>query len=159
MKKIALIIALFLISALGSAQSTGFSAIDGKLLWENVFITSETNIPAIIQRHSRLKIISEKGSVYKGTATGVGSSCPGTSKILKSEYNFDFEIEVAEGKYRVTVSNIRFIAKNKSVTAAGKYYITDSDIATTHTAETDLACIDAYLNKIFAMTFIYKSRS
>lgn len=159
MKKKAFIIALFLFAIISNAQSTGFSAVGGKLLWENVFITSETNIPAIIQRHSRLKIISEKGPLYKGTATGVGSSCPETSKILKSEYNFDFEIEVAEGKYRVTVSNIRFTGKGKASTEAGKYYITNNELTATNIAEKDLACIDAYLNKIFTMTFIYKSRS
>lgn len=159
MKKIALIITLFLFTVVCSAQSTGFSAIGSKLVWENVFITSETNIPAIIQRHSRLKIVSEKGAVYKGIATGVGSSCEGTSKALKSGYNFDFEIEVAEGKYRVTVSNIRFVSKSKILTEADKYYIANSQITTTSIAQTDLACIDAYLNKIFTMTFIYKSRS
>ena len=158
MKTIATIITFLLISGICTAQSTGFTAVGEKLIWENVFISNETNITSIITRHSRLKIISVKGQVYKGVATGVSSSCPGTSKALKSEYNFDFEIEASEGKYRVTVSNIKFVGK-KAGSNADKLYIAGGTIKSTKSNEADLACIDAYLNKVFTMTFVYKSRS
>lgn len=155
MKKLALIIVMSLITSITIAQSTGFVAMGGKLVWENVFISNEANIQSLISRHSRLKIISAKGQVYKGVATGVSSSCEGTSKNLKSEYGFDFEIEKSDGKYRVTVTNLHF--KNKAT--AEKYYIASGTIKASVINNADLACIDAYLNKLFSMTFSYKNRS
>ena len=101
---------------------------DSKVVWENVFISSETNIPNVIARHSRLKVTSSADNVYKGRGIDVRNTCPGTSSFFKDDLSFDFEIELRDGKYRVTITNMVYskkFKKQKIVTPAEKYFLSD----------------------------------
>jgi len=161
MKRIVLVIILF-VSLAVSAQSNSFIASNNKLVWENVFISNETNIPSLIARHTRLKITSFTATVYKGTGNDLRNTCPGASAFMKDDFSFDFEIEISDGKYRVTVSNLVFKKAKKKAgkkTAAETYFIKDGDIIINDVIATDLTCLDSYFNKIFTMTAVYKNRS
>jgi hypothetical protein len=153
---------LFLFSLSCFAQGNNFIVENGKLVWENVFISSETNIPNIIGRHSRLKIITADGAVYRGKGIELRNTCPGTSDFLKDDYSFDFEIELRDGKYRVTITNIVFskkLKKQKTITIAETYLFENSKIKTDAITAADLGCIENYITKLFSPIMAYKSKS
>ena len=162
MKKLFLI-ALLLSYSIGCvAQSNSFTTDNDKLIWENVFISSETNIPNLIARHTRLKITSVANAVYRGYGTDVRNTCPGTSDFLKDDFSFNFEIEPRDGKYRVTITNIIFSKKvktKKSATASEKLLLEKGALKTGTKAEADFTCLENYFTKIFSMTSLYKNRS
>ncbi|MXN89758.1 hypothetical protein GR160_00825 [Flavobacterium sp. Sd200] len=156
------VIFLFLYSLSGIAQDNNFIVEKDKLVWENVFISTETNIPNIVGRHSRLKIISSEGLVYKGKAVELRNTCPGSSNLLKNDYSYDFEIELKEGKYRVTVSNIVFykkVKKQKVVSTAESNFIENAKLKQDATTLADLTCIENYIVKLFSPIMAYKSKS
>jgi len=157
-----LMMVLFSFSINCFAQDTNFLVSNGKVVWENVFISNETNIPNIIARHTRLKITSSSDNVYKGRGIDVRNTCPGTSDFFKDDLSFDFEIEVRDGKYRVTVANMVFSKgpkKQKATTAAEKYFLADSKIKTGGEADTNFTCLENYFTKLFSMNLAYKSKS
>lgn len=158
MKKLILLILMF-VSLSGMCQVNSFMISNDKLIWENVFISSEANIPNTISRHVRLKITSSDGTIYKGTGTDIKNTCPGTSDFMKDgfSFSFNFEIELSEGKYRVTISNLVFSKSNKK-TEAEKYFIENGLLKKDGKIEADLTCLDNYFNKIFTVTAIYKNR-
>jgi len=161
MKKI-FFIALFSFSLSCLAQETNFLVSDSKVVWENVFISSETNIPNVIARHTRLKIISSADNIYKGKGIDVRNTCPGTSGFFKDDLSFDFEIELRDGKYRVTVTNMVFskkVKKQKMQTPAEKYFLTDEVLKTGGENTVDFTCLENYFTKLFSMTMVYKNKS
>lgn len=161
MKKIFFLV-LFSFSVSCIAQDTNFLVNDGKLMWENVFISSESNIPNIIARHTRLKVLSSFNNIYKGKGIDIRNTCPGTSAFFKDDLSFDFEIELRDGKYRVTITNMVFakkVKKLKTITPAEKYLLLDSALKTGGEAELDYACLENYFNKIFSMNLAYKTKS
>ncbi|KGO88566.1 hypothetical protein Q765_01270 [Flavobacterium rivuli WB 3.3-2 = DSM 21788] len=161
MKKIFFVV-LFLLSVTCFAQETNFLVSDSKVVWENVFISSETNIPNVIARHSRLKITSSADNIYKGKGIDVRNTCPGTSDFFKDDLSFDFEIELRDGKYRVTITNMVYskkIKKQKTVTPAEKYFLTDDALKTGEAANVDFTCLENYFTKLFSMTMVYKNKS
>jgi hypothetical protein len=158
MKKTLLLIVCVLFTFSAFSQDTSFAVVNGKLVWEDVIISQETNIPAIVTRHSKLSITKVEGAVYKGKATGLTSSCSDASKILKNEYNFSFEIEMSEGKYRITITDIVFTGKGGG-RAEGFYIEKNPRADELANNSTDLTCLDAYFTKLFTMTSVYKTKS
>lgn len=161
MKKFLLIV-LFSFSLSGFAQENNFLVSSSKLIWENVFISSETNIPNLIARHSRLKITSANDAIYKGKGIDVRNTCPGTSDFLKDDLSFDFEIELRDGKYRVTITNLLFAKKNKkqkATTPGEKYLLSEGEVKTDDITNADLICLENYFTKLFSMNTAYKSKS
>ena len=159
MKKIILIL-LFSFSCY--SQATNFIVSKEKLVWENVFISNETNIPGIIARHSRLTIFSSANTIYTGKATDLKNTCPGTSDFIKDDLSFNFEIELRDGKYRVTISNLVFCnkVKDKKInTPAEKYFIEKSSLKPGTVMQTDLGCLENYFIKLFSARMTYKNRS
>lgn len=153
---------LFLLSVSCFAQDNNFIVENEKLVWENVFISSETNIPNIVGRHSRLKIMSSDGALYRGKGIELRNTCAGTSDFLKDDYSFDFEIELRDGKYRVTITNIIFSKKTKklkSTTLAENYFLENGKIKSDTVTTADLACIENYIIKVFSPIMAYKSKS
>lgn len=151
------IIFLMLFSVHCWAQSDGFAMRNKNLVWENVIISSETNIPGLIERHPRLKITSSNKSVYKGTGSHVKNTCPGVSAFMENELSFNFEIELGDGKYRVTVSDLVYHT-GKSKATAEKLLLEKGGLKQDATTKTDLDCLGAYFNRIFAMTMVYKNK-
>lgn len=140
------------------SQTTGFVARHKNLVWENVVITNETNIPALIARHPRLAITSSNKTLHKGTGTLFKNTCPGASAFMDFEFSFDFEIEAGDGKYRVTVSNLVYHTVKGKKTAAEKYFLEKGLLKHDEISNKDLNCLDAYLNRIFTMTQLYKNK-
>lgn len=162
MRKFTFFIFLFLISISGFSQATGFAVANNQLVWENVFVSNEMNVPSLIGRHSKMKIVSSDGTIYKGVAKDILiSSCTDASKIFKYGVNFSFEIELSDGKYRVTVSDIIFNnqKKGKTKTPAEKSFVVSGKTKSTVEAVNDLTCLETYFNKVFTMMVIYKNRS
>lgn len=132
-------------------QTSNFSVKGNKLIWENVFISDESNISAALSKHPRLKIRSVYGKLHHGVASKIKNTCPDTSTFMNDEISFDFEIEESSGKYRVSVTNIRFSLKGKSQPAEN--YLTDKGtLKTTGVANRDIECIESFLNRTFTLT-------
>lgn len=140
-----------LISLQAFCQSNNFSVKVNTLIWENVFISNETNISAVLAKHPRLKIDSTAGKLHKGSAVKIKNTCPETSSYMNDDISFDFEIEESTGKYRVTVTNIKFTTKNKSRKAEA-YLVEKGSIKTENKAQRDIECIENYLNRTFTLT-------
>lgn len=142
------------------SQTKTFVLRDNAVIWENVFVTSETNIASILEKHPSLTIISDKNNIYKGIARNVKNSCPGTSEaFLDARYDFNFEIERSAGMYRVTISNLKILpaSKKQSVTAES-FFLEKGEIKNTSPGQTDLQCLDALFNRIFTATSLLKNK-
>lgn len=143
------------------SQSASFGVSNGKLFWENVYISNETNIPQLIKRHSKLKIDSVSKTIYKGHATSLKNTCDNASTYLDAEFNFNFEIELREGKYRVTISKLVFKDKknkSKNKTIDSELYYVENGVLKSSSGK-DLECLENYFNRIFSFTTLYKSKS
>lgn len=143
------------------SQSNSFGVRNEKLFWENVYISNESNIPQLIKRHSKLKIDSVSSTIYRGHATSLKNTCDGASTLLDAEFNFNFEIEIREGKYRVTITKLTFVGKknkSKNITVESELYFVENG-AVKSSAGKDLNCLENYFNRIFSFTTLYKSKS
>lgn len=148
MKNIQFVIILLFFCVTGYSQATEFAVIDNKLIWENVFVADGQNISMLVERNSRLKIISSDGKVYKGVGSKVLYKCGENSATLRKGYNFTFEIELVEGKYRVTVSDITFNTKVK--TTAEKHFMEAGKLKQDEVSVADMSCLQVYFGKVFA---------
>lgn len=146
-----------LLSIQAFCQTNNFSVKGSSLIWENVFISNETNISAVLAKHPRLKIDSTAGKLHKGNAVKIKNTCPETSLFMNDEISFDFEIEESTGKYRVTVTNIKFTNKGKSKNAES-YLIEKGAIKTGSIVQNDIECIENYLNRTFTLTQILNNK-
>ncbi len=158
MKKV-LFFLLFSVSCL--AQVNNFYAKNNTLVWENVIISDQDNIPELIQRHPRLSIISVSGTSYKGKGAEIRHTCEGCSSYMDNELSFDFEIRLSEGKYSVTVSNLIYKSvpqkeSLKKIETADNIILKNGSIR--EDIDEDLNCLDRYFSKIFSMTRVYKNK-
>lgn len=142
------------------AQTKAFTARNNTVIWENVFVTGETDVASILEKHPSLTITSHKGNKYKGVAKNVKNSCPGISEsFIDAQYNFSFEIERSAGMYSVTITKMKVISSVKNKTTNIETYLLEKgSIKTdTHTV-TDLSCLDALFNRMFTATNILKNK-
>nr|WP_322625846.1 hypothetical protein [uncultured Flavobacterium sp.] len=160
MKATKFLIILFLFALQGYAQATGFAVISNKVVWENVFVSDQQNISALIARHSRLKVTSTDGKVYKGVGKNIIYKCSDTSATLNKGYSFNFEVELVEGKYRVTITGIVFNTTGKTgKTQADAYFINDGKLKQDTLVVADMTCLEGYFNRIFSTSTTLKNRS
>ncbi|NDI99117.1 hypothetical protein GWA97_08535 [Flavobacterium sp. LaA7.5] len=138
------------------AQVSNFYVKDNDLVWENVIITDQNNIPELIQRHPRLNIISASGTLYKGKGTEIKHICEGCSSYMDNELSFDFEIKLSEGKYGITVFNLVYTLSPQKTVTAGDIMLKNGVIK--KEIEEDLACLNRFFGKIFSMTTVYKNK-
>lgn len=158
MKKVLLLLVFLYFTHPSASQVSNFAVLNGKLVWENVIIAREDNIPAMIATHAKLSVAKVSDVLYRGKASGLTSSCDDTSNVLKNEYNFNFEIEMSDGKYRVTITDIVFSGKRGG--KAERFYTNRrNDTLKTKGVNSDLSCLDAYFTKLFTMTGFYKTKS
>ena len=160
-KKIQLLFIAILLSANAFAQVNNFFVKDSRLIWENAFLSDNTSLPMLLQRHPRLTIVSTEGNIYKGQGSEIRTSCPGTSSFMEHEVSFDFEIEMSDGKYRATVYNLKFTSvdekKGKAVIKPESVVVAKGAIKKKYNE--DLNCLNSYFTRIFTMTPIYKNKS
>ena len=149
---------LFVVSQSVFAQVENFAVPDKKLVWENVYISNEANIPQLVERHSSLRIVSQSGNIFKGTASAVKCSCAESSSLLDNTFSFDFEIELREDKYRVTLTNFVF-SDGKKAKSGIIPYIKKNALKSDEKTKSDLSCLNNYFNRIFSMTVYYKNKS
>lgn len=141
------------------SQSNNFLLKDNKLIWENVYITNQENIAALISNHPQLQINSVSGNIYKGTGTKMKIICDGTSSFMDNDLSFTFEIEVRDGKYRVSVYDMVYTKSGKKKKIyPEKYIVKNGAIKPAKEAVNDLACLDSYFNKIFTLALVYKNK-
>lgn len=128
------------------------------MLWENVFVTDENNVAAILEMHPSLVIQSQNGNVYKGIASNVKNSCPGISNAFTdAKYSFNFEIEKSAGMYRVTISKLKILQTGKKQSLPVENYVLEKGVIK-HNAASDLSCLDALFNRIFSATAFLKNK-
>ncbi|MGV3459166.1 MAG: hypothetical protein ACO1N9_01800 [Flavobacterium sp.] len=155
------LVLLFLFALPGYAQSTGFTIRENGVVWENVYVTDEADVAAILERHPGLTITSQKGNIYTGTATNIKNSCPGsTPALVDAKMNFNFEIEKSAGMYRVTIKKIRVLptGKNKKAAYAEQYFIEKGELKSGAQTATDLSCLEAMFNRMFTATNLLKNK-
>lgn len=155
------VLILFLFSITVYSQSTAFSVKGNGLVWENIYITTEADVAAILEKHPRLKITSHKGNIYSGTVLNNKNSCPGSSpQLVDAEMNFSFELEKSAGMYRVTITKMKILAagKDKKSKPAESYFIQDGVINGKAQTTADLSCLDAMFNRMFTATNLLKNK-
>ena len=153
-------ILLLLLFSISCYAQNSFVAVSHKVVWENVFISEEINIPQLLERHVRLSIVSSDGNSYKGKGTLIKNTCPGTSDFMKDNLNFNFEIQQSEGKYSVTITDITFTtAKGKNKMHPLEKYLIDrkGNLKQDTQSQADANCLDAYFTRIFGMKKRYKN--
>ncbi|AXG74595.1 hypothetical protein DVK85_10255 [Flavobacterium arcticum] len=156
MKKV---IFFFLFSISCFAQVHNFYVKNNSLVWENVIITNQDNIPEFIAHHPRLSIASSNHS-YKGKGTEIRHTCEGCSSYMDNELSFDFEIKLREGKYSIIVYNLIYTVmsqeNHRKIIIADSIMLKKGGIR--NDLNKDLTCLDIYFNRIFSMTGIYKNK-
>jgi hypothetical protein len=155
---------LLLFSVSCFAQVNNFIVKNNSLIWETVFISNETNIPQLLQRHPRLNVISSENNIYKGTGTEIRNTCPGASAFMDNEFSFDFEIELREGKYRVTITNIKFTLsgnskKKPAVKNAENYLVENGAVKAGEATQQDLMCFETFFNRLFTVSMSFRNKS
>lgn len=159
MKTTKLLIFLLFFAFQSRAQATGFAVIENKLVWENVFVSGHESIQALLSKRSRLKVVSAKGKVLKGTGKNIIYKCSDTSLVLSKGYGFVFEVELVDGKYRVTVSSILFnLKKGRKNISAENHFLVDGKIKDDEASNADLTCLDSYLNRVFSSKSSVKNK-
>jgi hypothetical protein len=157
--KILLLFIFFSIT--GFAQTSNFFVKQNGIIWENVFITDKKGITDLIQKHPRLVIKSSDSGTYKGYGSEVKHTCPDTSPFMEKDLSFDFEIVVSEGKYRVTVSNIKYTSNGKkgakAIIKPESMWLASGQINKNYS--NDYACLNNYFNRIFTMSSVYKNKT
>jgi hypothetical protein len=142
------------------AQNKAFTIRNNAVVWENVFVTNETNIASILEKHPSLTIQSDKDNIYKGIARNLKNSCPGTSEaFIDARYDFNFEIEKSAGMYRVTIFNLKILPTGKKQPLiAESFFIEKGEIKNTSQNQVDMQCLDAFFNRIFTATSLLKNK-
>ncbi|MFL9844471.1 hypothetical protein [Flavobacterium rhizosphaerae] len=159
MKKV-LFILLLIVTWSFEAQVNNFVMHKNKMIWENVFLTEGSDIPNLIIRHPQLSITSVNGKKYNGTCKDVNYVCENTSEYMSQKMSFDFQIEIQKGKYRVTIFNLQFSKQGlpAAKAKAEDYFVEKGNLKTQDKTVRDMDCMDAYFNKIFTMTAVYKNK-
>lgn len=155
---------LLLFSVFSLTQVNNFTVKDNKLVWENVIITNEANIPELIARHPRLELTNTSGNIYKGTGSRIKNACPGRLNYMEDGLSFEYEIEQKNGMYRVTVTNLYLTGNdvpvgNPKQIAAEKYFLDNKPIKKLSGNSEDLKCLDMFFNRLFTMTNVYRNKS
>lgn len=140
------------------AQDTNFMVKNNVVVWENVYITNETNIPETLGRHPRLLLEPQSGNLYKGKGAEIKNTCPGVSVYMDNEMSFRFEAEKSDGKYRVTVYDIKFNEKGGKA-AIEKYLLNKGNFKKTDQAKADMQCLDSFFKRMFTLTQALKNKS
>jgi hypothetical protein len=82
-----------------------FKIEEGMIYWQKTFESSDTLVLQKLSRHPRLRL-TESG---QGLLENASFNCKCDLMIYKDDFFADVEIEIKPGKYRVTVTNIRFM--------------------------------------------------
>ena len=107
-----------------------------------------------------MKVTSTDGKVYKGVGKNIIYKCSDTSATLNKGYSFNFEVELVEGKYRVTITGIVFNTTGKTgKTQADAYFINDGKLKQDTLVVADMTCLEGYFNRIFSTSTTLKNRS
>ena len=127
------------------------------VVWENVFISTDSNIAEYLAKHPRLKVESSSSELLKGKGTGFRNSCSGVSQQMLNEIFFDFEIQIEKDKYRVTVSHIQFGLK-PAITAES-LLMHNGTINYSAQSKRDMLCLEDFFNRLFTKGQIFKNKS
>lgn len=126
------------------------------LVWENVYISEDSNVADYLSRHPRLKIESNTGGLLKGKGSMLKSSCTDTG--ADSGYiSFDFEMQPNGNKYRITVSNICF--GSKKTVKAETIFLNNGVLRTDARTVKSTECLESFFNRLFARAQVFKNKS
>lgn len=145
---------LFLISISAFAQEHHFTSERQIVTWQNSYETTETDILKLIDKnHPKVDVDYQKST---GSGRSLNCKCDGTSFYLDSDFNMNFEVEIKEGKYRVTVNDIVFDseAETESNNDRLEFFVLRMGQNAFHKTKQNLKnliCIDQYLTKLFTI--------
>ncbi|OYQ31885.1 hypothetical protein CHU92_15440 [Flavobacterium cyanobacteriorum] len=140
------------------AQEHNFVISNKAVVWENVFISNEANVPLLLKRHPRLSISSAEGKIYKGIGSLIRNTCKGSSAYTGNEFSFNFEVQVSSGKYRVSVYNIRYNLPNNQDQNLENYFIENNVLKDDPQSKLDIQCLNNYFNRIFSSPQVFKNK-
>lgn len=121
---------LLIISIFAFSQDLSFRINNKQVEWEKIFNTEKklSNIKSTLLLSGKLKFISETENSLIGEFgdflmdyKGAGFTQMGTPMYLNSNnrYSANFKIDIKEGKYRVTIFNIKFKGMQMSLYSGG----------------------------------------
>ncbi len=134
------------------AQEHHFTAERQIVTWQNSYETTETDILKLIDKnHPKVQVDLQKST---GSGRSLNCKCEGTSFYLDSDFNMNFEVEIKDGKYRVTVNDIIFDseAETESMNDRLEFFVLRMGQSTFHKTkqnQKNMICIDKYLTNLF----------
>lgn len=149
MKKIVLL-ALFMCSVT-FAQEHHFKAERKEVTWQLAYTSSEAEILKLIDKNHTKVLINYDNSTGKGVK--LNCDCKGGGWYFEQAFDLDFEVEIKDSKYLVTVSSILFDSESETnpKTPVENYFlrIGQNVFHTTDKNKINMMCLDAYLTKLF----------
>lgn len=110
-----LLLTLMIVSGVVFGQVDNFSIDNGNISWQNIY-ESQQDVASLIKTNKKIKIAEESDNQIIGYVEeflmdnkGAGFSKFSTPLYTSesTSYNFDYKIDLKDGKYRVTIFNIK----------------------------------------------------
>jgi hypothetical protein len=150
MKKIA-ILAVLLINTWVFAQEHHFKAERKEVTWQLAYKSSDAEILKLIDKNHTKVIVNYDNSTGKGVK--LNCDCKGGGWYFEQAFDLDFEVEIKDSKYLVTVSSILFESESETnpKTPVENYFlrIGQNVFHPTEKNKINMMCLDAYLTKLF----------
>jgi hypothetical protein len=149
MKKILFLASLF--CTISFAQEHHFKAERKEVTWQLAYKSSEPEILKIIDKsHGK---ISANYTDSTGKGSKLNCDCKGGGWYFEQAFDIDFEVQIKDGSYIVTVSNIQFESESevKPKTPIENYFlrIGQNVFHPTEKNKINMLCLDKYFTKIF----------
>lgn len=160
-----IILCLVLFSISASAQDN-FTIENNKIIWQQVYESelSDAEIKTLLKSNA---ILSEVSGDLTGTSRPEKISCAETTPIyMRDDLQYFTQIEVKEGRYRVTLSNFRFspsvvvslynVETTNNTVAIEDYMQNNKNELRTgkmHTNSRD--CLNRYFQEVFKFGKVY----
>ena len=154
---------LTLLFSLPVLAQNNFRAENGAIIWEKSFPAGSTDVAALLEAQSAIKIDMAVDNQVKGIAKELKIEGEGGTTLMKSNCNFDFDIALEGDHYIVRVVNLKFLEKvgplqmRTIVSSWEKYFMDNRKIRPTPITQGNLQYLDEFLSGVFSGTIITSS--
>lgn len=149
MKKILFFIVL--LTSASYAQEHHFKAERKEVTWQLAFKTDDPEILKKIDKNHTKLIVNYDNSTGKGMK--MNCDCKGGGWYFEQAFDIDFEVEIKDSKYLVTVSSILFESESETnpKTPVENYFlrIGQNVFHTTEKNKINMMCLNTYFTKLF----------
>lgn len=149
MKKMLFLIVL--ISSVTFAQDHHFKAERKEVTWQLAYKSTDPEILKMIDKnHTKLSVKYDDST---GKGVKLNCDCKGGGWYFEQAFDIDFEVEIKESQYIVTVSSILFESESdlNPKTRVENYFlrIGQNVFHPTDKNKINMMCLDKYLTKLF----------